>query len=166
MSTIASPIICPTCGQPNAVGRTTCWHCRYSLVPRKPANPNTGKWIAISIVVFVLLVMLIGILTPSDPTESDWELIGNFGGVRTIYVQESRILDPPTLERINAEVLEAVDTGLPLQVDYFDDRDYTPVRYPMTDEQLKHWKAQCNVYEGKANLKYVTVDPKNIPPAP
>jgi hypothetical protein len=40
MTQIPQPVICPRCGQTNAIGRTECWNCKLQLSRSGPPNSN------------------------------------------------------------------------------------------------------------------------------
>jgi len=86
----------------------------------------------------------------STETEEDaWELVAEFGAVKTVYVRPGRIRDAVLLSNIAGGIVqEEQSIGGPVivQVDFFDSREWTPTKYPMTTTQLSHWKAQygCN----------------------
>ena len=106
-------------------------------------------------------------LSESSEPPQEWELIGKFGLVRTLYVSPDGLKDKFFVAQMLHTVMNKADKSKPIQIMMFDDRGSTPKGYPMTDSQMLHLKAK---YNRNPNTKYErfvwvsVIDPKSSPP--
>jgi len=97
------------------------------------------------------LIFLITLIGNPIPLVSDYEVVGEFGIVKTVYMPIEKIQDQDCIGHALGKIVDPSETMI--QVDFFDDRSSTPGRYPMTDSELAHWRAHYNFnrqtgYEG------------------
>ena len=162
-----TPGICPRCGANTTPGAAFCAACGSSLQQasrQSPAVPPTVNQDATNtrngaIGCVVLLLLLFVVLTPfgscvgpssvstdieeSSPSPSSslpYEIVGDFGDVKTVYMSPENLKDTDLVGRVLGEIVD--ESVMVVQVDFFDDRNATPGRYPMTDNELAHWRAQ------------------------
>jgi len=91
-----------------------------------------------------------------------WQIIAEPGLSAMVYVSPEGIKD----KNFVAQVLQSVMNSAPrkpIQIMLFDDKDFTPTGFPMTDSQMLHWKG---TYYSKPNIFYwnVITNPYASPP--
>ncbi len=105
------------------------------------------------------------ILSPAPAQE--WEVVGKFGYIRTVYVAPEGIKDKYFIAQLLHSTMAKEGRTKPVQVMLFDDKRYTPIAFPMTDTQLLHWKARYNFNPFTKLERFVWIsvsDPKSSPP--
>jgi len=75
---------------------------------------------------------------------AEFEIIGQFGVVQTVYVSPPGLGDRFFVAQVLHAISSKVSTGSILEILVFDDRNFTPQGLPMTDEQMKHFRARYN----------------------
>ena len=97
----------------------------------------------------------------------EWEVVGQFGIVRTVYVSPNGLRDKSFVLQVLRIVTDKYEKSKPIQVMFFDDKRNTPKRLPMTDPEMLHWKAQYNRNPNTNYERFVWIsvtDPKSSPP--
>src|SRR5262245_61969281 len=101
---------------------------------------------------------------PTAPT-AGWELLGQAGPVKTVYVEPAKIKDTKLIAKIVDDLIHRFGAEAPMQVDFFDDREQTPAtRPPYTADHKAHHRAKFN-FNPKTGLRrfvwvsYVPADP-------
>ena len=82
--------------------------------------------------------------TPEPLEYAEFEIIGQFGVVQTVYVSPPGLGDRFFVAQVLHAISSKVSTGSILEILVFDDRNFTPQGLPMTDEQMKHFRARYN----------------------
>jgi len=101
-------------------------------------------------------------------TLQEWNMIGNFGIVRTLYVSPEGLKDKFYMAQVLLSVMRKENKSLPIQIMIFDNQRLTPRDFPMTDAQMLHWKAIYNRNPNTNLEKFVWISVKNpnsSPPA-
>jgi len=115
----------------------------------------------------VLAVAGAGALQSHAEPVQEFTIVAQSGVAHFVYVSPSGLQD----NNFVAQVLDAVTRrhgkGRAIQVMMFDDKQYTPHGFPMTDAQMKHQRAQYN-YNPNTNYErfvWLTVaNPSSSPP--
>lgn len=101
----------------------------------------------------------------SQPVAEDWKLVKSFGVVSMVYISPAGLKDKYFI----AQVLHnLVDRKKTIQVMFFDDKNYTPLGFPMTDNQMLHWKATYNFNPNTGFERFVFIqvtDARSSPPS-
>ena len=80
-----------------------------------------------------------------EPSEfAEFEIVGRFGLVQTVYVSPAGLNDRFFVAQVLHAISSKVNRGSILEVLLFDDRNFAPQGLPMTDDQMKHWRARYN----------------------
>ena len=92
------------------------------------------------------LVMTIALLLQpagQDPDGRLWVVVGKPGLTRFVYASPKVLADRKLMARML--YYSMIDIQGPVaQVFVFGDRRFTPTDFPMTDAQMKHWRARYN----------------------
>jgi hypothetical protein len=75
------------------------------------------------------------------PTKYEWRVVASFAAIRGVYVEPAGMKDLEFLEDVLRYLVKRKEIT---QVIFFDDPDHVVKRMPMTDEQMRHWKATYN----------------------
>lgn len=128
---------------------------------RSGRQRKVGAAIGCSIVPFVfaisIMVILIGCSTRNNLS---YEVIGEFGAVKTVYMPIEQIQDQNYIGRVLGEIVDPSE--MTIQVDFFDDINSTPGRYPMTDTELAHWRAQYNFNRDSNYERFIYITNGNL----
>lgn len=103
---------------------------------------------------------------PYSATEGtkEWELVSSFAKIRMVYMSPAGLKNKDYIAQILTQLVDKKDI---IQVLFFDNKKYTPLDYPMTDEQLLHWKANYNFNPNTGHERFVFIEitnPKASPP--
>ena len=92
-----------------------------------------------------------------------WELVGNLGRVKTIYVDPAHARDKQVLGEAVKAMLEKFGREQALEIDFFDDKTLTPRALPFPQATRAHHKAKFNLNPANNMQKFVWVvtDPNN-----
>ena len=111
---------------------------------------------------FVALLLLSA--CDSKPNKHDWQQIGSQGVAKFVYISPEGLADRSFLEDVLGHLY------VPNQINdilFFDSKTYTPSSFPMSDEQMMHWKAQYNYNPNNGYEKFAffeVTDPAQSPP--
>jgi hypothetical protein len=96
---------------------------------------------------------------------AEFEVIGRFGIVHTVYVSPIGLEDRDFVAQVLHAISSKVDGSSILEVMLFDDRNFTPQGLPMTDEQLRHYRARYirNPNTGFAKFAWLHVADSSSP---
>ena len=110
------------------------------------------------------LLMVLGILAATPPAPG-WELVGQAGALKMVYVEPAGVKNTKVLSTIVAQMLDRFGTQRPMQIDFFDDRAQTPATRPYAAEQRLHHRAKFNFNPKNGMRRFVwvqhTPDPNN-----
>ena len=104
-----------------------------------------------------LLLMVLGILA-ATPQAGGWELVGQAGPLKMVYVEPARVKDTKVLAKIVDEMIVRFGTQGPLQIDFFDDREQTPATRPYAASQKRHQRAKFNFNPAYGLRRFVWVN--------
>ncbi|HEY3174863.1 MAG TPA: hypothetical protein VGK94_03785 [Candidatus Polarisedimenticolia bacterium] len=90
------------------------------------------------------LVLTAGAAAAGPAPGQPWELVGESGWVKMVYVEPARIKDTRLLAQIVADLMGRFGSTNPMQVDFFDDRALTPTALPSPPRQRIHQRAKFN----------------------
>jgi hypothetical protein len=94
-----------------------------------------------------------------------WELVGNLGRVKTVYVDPARIKDKQILASAVKNLLDKAGRQSALEVNFFDDRVAAPRTLPFPPGSRRHHRAKFNFNPANGMKKFVWVQPAD-PAAP
>lgn len=98
------------------------------------------------------------------PPDSDsWEVVAKSGIVDMVYVPATQINDHQLL----AQILQNLKGNQSIcEMMFFDQKQYTPKGFPMTDAQMLHWKARYNynVNTGLEEFVFVQITDSTVSP--
>ena len=92
------------------------------------------------------------------PAGQPWELVGESGRVKTVYVEPARIKDTKLIARIVDDLMARFGVAGPMQIDFFDDRALTPTAPPYQQAQRIHLKAKFNFNPQNGMRRFVRID--------
>jgi len=103
---------------------------------------------------------------PYSATEEtkEWELVSSFAKIRMVYISPVGLKNKDYIVQILTQLVDKKDN---IQVLFFDDKKNTPLDYPMTDEQMLHWKAEYSFNPNTGHERFVFIEiinPKASPP--
>src|SRR5258706_14185843 len=102
------------------------------------------------------LLLVVGILAAVPPA-AVWELVGQSGPLRMVYIAPGRVKDTKLLATIVDDVIHRSGGEHPLQIDIFDDREQTPTVRPYTASQKLHQRAKFNFNPANGMRRFVWV---------
>lgn len=94
----------------------------------------------------------------------EWELVSSFAKIRMVYISPAGLKDKDYIAQILAHLVDEKDI---IVVQFFDNKKCTPLNYPMTDEQMLHWKATYNFNPNNGYERFVFIEvtnPQTSPP--
>lgn len=103
---------------------------------------------------FVLVIL--GILAAAAPGPG-WELVGQSGALKMVYVEAARAKDTKFFALIVDDLIKRNGADRPMQIDFFDDREQTPVMRPYTATQKAHHRAKFNFNPANGMRRFVWV---------
>ena len=104
-----------------------------------------------------VMCTILGLLTAAPPA-AGWELVGQAGALRMVYVEPARVKDTKILAKIVDDLILRFGTERPMQIDFFDDREQTPATRPYTAGQRAHHRAKFNLNPKNGLRRFVWVD--------
>lgn len=90
-------------------------------------------------------------------SEQTWKLMRTIGLVKIVYVNSEFVLHRDILEMIIDNLHEDEEQ---CKILFFDDMDYIPKKFPMTEKQEKHWKADY-IYNPKNKYTHLRIQNEN-----
>jgi hypothetical protein len=75
---------------------------------------------------------------------AEFQIVGRFGLVQTVYVSPAGLDDRYFVAQVLHAISSKVNRASILEILVFDDRKFVPQGLPMTDDQMKHWRARYN----------------------
>lgn len=115
------------------------------------------------LIISLITLSFVLVVTKSSKAE-EWELIKSFGAMRMVYMSQDGLKN----KHFIAQVLHnLVDKKNIIQVMFFDDKKYTPMGFPMTDNQMLHWRATYNFNPRTCFERFVyieIIDTRSSPP--
>ena len=119
-----------------------------------------------------VLVLAVVLSTPAaggpatrPATAPAWELVGNLGRVKTVYVEPAHVKDKQLLASVVKEILDKSGRQSPVEVNFFDDPVRTPRTLPFPPASRQHHRAKFNFNPANGLKKFVWVTPAD-PNAP
>lgn len=109
------------------------------------------------------LLVVLGLFAAATQAQG-WELVGQSGPLRMVYVEPARVKDTKLLAAIVDEMLARFGTQRPLQIDFFDDREQTPAARPYTTGQKLHQRAKFNFNPANGLRRFVWVSYAPVDP--
>ncbi len=108
----------------------------------------------------LIAVISLALLSAGAPA---WELIGNLGRVKTVYVDPARIKDKEVLAGAVKSLLDQFGKEQAIEINFFDDKTLTPRTLPFGAATRAHHKAKFNLNPANQMKKFVWVvaDPNN-----
>ena len=108
---------------------------------------------------FIAAISL-ALLAASAPA---WELIGNLGRVKTVYVEPAHIKDKDVLAAAVKSLLDQFGKEQAIEINFFDEKTFTPRTLPFGAATRSHHKAKFNLNPATQLKKFVWVvpDPNN-----
>lgn len=102
---------------------------------------------------------------PYSTTEEtkEWELVSSFAKIRMVYMSPAGLKNKDYIAQILTQLVDKKDI---IQVLFFDNKKYTPLDYPMTDEQMLHWKANYNFNPNTGHERFVFIEITNSKTSP
>lgn len=94
-----------------------------------------------------------------------WELVGNLGRVKTVYVEPAHVKDRQLLASVVKEILDKSGRQSPVEINFFDDQLNTPRTLPFPPVSRRHHRAKFNFNPANGLKKFVWVVPAD-PNAP
>jgi hypothetical protein len=113
------------------------------------------------------LFSLFFVLAANVAYAQQWELVGQVGGFRFVYVEPEGLKDKYFVAQVLSAITAKEKPTAVLQIELYDDKNYTPKGVPSTDKQFLHWRARYNRNPsiGFEEFVWVTItDPKTSPP--
>ena len=111
-----------------------------------------------------IILMVLGLLAAAPPPSAGWELVGQAGPLRMVYIEPARVKDTKFLAKVVDELLHRFGTEMPLQFDFFDDREQTPAARPYTASQIAHHRAKFNFNPKNGLRRFVWVSYETLDP--
>ena len=103
--------------------------------------------------------LLAFLLAAAEPAPAQpWELVGEAGWVRMVYVEPARIKDTKLIAQIVNDLMARFGTARPVQIDFFDDRALTPTTTPYQKRQRFHHVAKFNFNPKNGMRRFVRID--------
>jgi hypothetical protein len=102
--------------------------------------------------------MLLAASAAAPAPAQPWELVGEAGWVKMVYVEPTRIKDTKLIAQIVNELIDRFGTAHPLQFDFFDDRSQTPTTKPYQTAQRQHHRAKFNINPITNLRRFVWID--------
>ena len=102
--------------------------------------------------------------TTTDASQRPWKVMARQGIMRFVYVPDEKLADRNYVAQIlNVIMREEIgqDSQLrwkgTIEIMFFDDRNNTPLAFPMTDQQMLHWRARYNFNQQTGFQEFVWV---------
>ncbi len=94
----------------------------------------------------------------AEELRQEWKLVSNFAMIRMVYMSPPGLKDKDYIAQVLAQLVNKKDS---IQVLFFDNKKYTPLKYPMTDKQMLHWKADYSFNPNTGHEKFVFIEITN-----
>ena len=103
-------------------------------------------------------------LFAATPPAGGWEIVGQVGVLKMVYVEPARVKDTKFLAKIVDDMIVRFGTQRPMQIDFFDDREQTPATRPYAASQKRHQRAKFNFNPANGLRRFVWVDYAPVDP--
>lgn len=107
--------------------------------------------------------MILGIFAATPPA-AGWEMVGQVGALKMVYVEPARVRDTKFLAKIVDDMIVRFGTQRPMQIDFFDDREQTPATRPYAASQKRHHRAKFNLNPANGLRRFVWVEYAPVDP--
>lgn len=94
-------------------------------------------------------------------SEPQWGEVARFGPTTTVWIEKGALDDEQLIAEILAEIEGRYGRGM---VWFFDDKQYTPRRAPMTDREMLHWVGSYDAFRSETFSRVVITDRTSRPP--
>ena len=97
----------------------------------------------------------------------EWNVVAKAGLTYMVYVSPAGLKDKFFVAQVLNAVMNQSDKTRPVEINLYDNKQLTPRRFPMTDQQMLHWKAQYNKNpnNGYEEFGWITItNSKTSPP--
>ena len=104
---------------------------------------HTRNW-QVTVVVLASFVLACVVISLISRASKGYDIVRSGPSGREVYVPPDRYSDSAFIQSVLTEAVKDARTESPdfIKVNFYDDRSCVPVSWPMTDYELRHWRAQ------------------------